>query len=324
MSRGPVAVLRDGLAAHPAVQAWRRVAGEAAPVLRVEVLRRPGRTAVYRLVGAGPARGGVVVKRLPPGPGASEPVVYERILPHLAQSAPRCYGTQLTDDGWWIFLEDVGSVRYVEGDPVQLAIVTRWVATMHHTAAGLAAAKELPDAGAARYLRLLQRARGAMQRRRGSGDLSRADTALLDRVTERYDALERRWEHVERACVGLPATLVHGDFRPKNVYLRGRGETLACFPIDWETAGWGVPAADLTRIDTAVYWTVTRRWRPVLALATVRRLTVAGHLFQALAAIDWEAGGLDHDAPAIVRQLASLRVLENRLVGASHLMGLAS
>jgi aminoglycoside phosphotransferase (APT) family kinase protein len=115
---------------------------------------------------------------------------------------------------------------------------------------------------------------------------------------------------------------VHGDFRPKNVYLRPAGSGIACYPIDWETAGWGVPAADLTRIDTTVYWSVAREWREGLTLDTVNRLAQIGQVFRTIAAIDWECTSLRFETRnLIIRSLASLRVLTPRLGDAVQLTG---
>lgn len=327
LNRGPVLVLREGLSAHPAVRAWSRSGRDrgrsAALVLRVELLRKAAPVAVYRLVGAGSHGTDVIAKRLPPGSGTSELLIYERVLPHLDLSAPRCYGVLKDGEGRWLFLEDVGNERYEDTDPIHLAVVGRWVAAMHHAATSLPAAKELPDGGATRYLEQLRHAADAIVRRRRGPRLGPTNAALLDHLTERLEVLEDQWSHIDRACTGLPATLVHGDFGPKNVRLRTTAGALACYPIDWETAGWGVPAADLTRVDIAAYWLAARQWRPALQLSTVRRLAQLGHLFQAIAGIDRETKGLHHEALHLLsRPLATLRLLLGRLVGSGRLAGL--
>src|ERR1051326_4169189 len=118
-------------------------------------------------------------------------------------------------------------------------------------------------------------ARDKIGKRLAGPELTPADVKQLQAVLDGLQRLESDWSLIESRCVGLPSTLVHGDFRPKNVYLRPNGAGLACYPIDWETAGGGVPAADLTRIDLATYWSVAREWREGLSLATVHRL---GHV----------------------------------------------
>jgi len=146
-------------------------------------------------------------------------------------------------------------------------------------------------------------------------------------VIDRLDRLQSSWGRIESLCVSIPATLVHGDFRPKNVYLRANGNgnggaRLACYPIDWETAGWGVPAADLTRIDVVAYWTAAREWHRDLQLEDVVRLESLGQVFRTLAAIDWEGASLRFESRRMISQpLASLAVLAPRLSDAARVVG---
>lgn len=323
MSRAPIAVLHEDLAAHPAVQAWCGMWAAQDMPERVEVLRRLKTSEVYRLVGAGPAGKSVIAKRSPGAKASIEQIVYERVLPHLPVTAPHYYGSRPTDGegrdgGRWIFLEDVGSQRYSEETPTHLALAARWISRMHGAAASLVAARFLPDGGPARYLVHLRSARDKIEQRLPGPELTRDDIAMLQGVVAVLNALELRWTRVEAMCLGLPPTVVHGDFRPKNVYLRPNGNGLACYPIDWETAGWGVPAIDLTRIDVAGYWACAREWRPGLDLDTVRRLAGIGHVLRLVAAIDWDTASIRFDSRRMFsRELASIEVLVRRLADAA-------
>jgi hypothetical protein len=325
MSRGPIAVLHDDLRALPAVQAWAGMWAAQDTPERVEVLRRLASSEVYRLVGAGPAGRSVIAKRSPAVKAAVELLVYERLLPNLPVTTPRYYGSHPTDgpDGdRWIFLEDVGTERYTEATATHLTMTARWVARMHGAAAGLPSARELPDGGPGRYLGHLRGARDKILQRLPGPDLTRDDVAMLQEVVAVLSALESRWGLIDGLCTGLPATLVHGDFRPKNVYLRQNGRGLTCYPIDWETAGWGVPAADLTRIDMTTYWACAREWRAGLELDTVRRLVVLGRAFCAVAGIDWDSTGLRFESRRMIsRELASIQVLVRRLADAARTAG---
>ncbi len=318
MSRAPIAVVQDDLAAHPAVQAWDGDAPES-----IQILRDLRTAAVYRLIGAGPGGTGVIAKRSPRAAAAAELRVYEHILPHLPVSAPRYYGSRPgTDADVWLFLEDVGTQRYSDTDATHLALAARWVAHMHGAAAAVAATRELPDGGPGRYLEHLRTARAAITDRCSGPNLSSDDLKALGATVKLLDVIESRWADIERSCESFPETLVHGDFRPKNVYLRQLGSSLACYPIDWETAGWGVPAADLTRIDVMAYWMAARRQRPALEFATVQRLLEVGRMFCNVAAIDWETVTLRSESRQVVtRPLASLRVLVARLTAAARATG---
>ena len=151
------------------------------------------------------------------------------------------------------------------------------------------------------------------------------DVAGLDTIVSLDDLLEARWARLEEACDGAPSTLVHGDFRPKNAYLRHGGAGVALFPIDWETAGLGIPAADLTRVDVTAYWRVVREWWPGLALQDIQRLATVGQVFQALAAIGWDSPQLAYDTPRFLcRPMACLQVQRKKLSEAVRAAGVAA
>ena len=324
----PVAVLHVNLEAHPALLAWRAFRSGRQAAQRIEVLREHGATAVYRVVWAGLNAGTVIAKRVPFAKARPERTIYERVLPLVPVTAPRYHGA-LPGDGpeaeTWLFLEDVGGERYSDEYPDHLALTARWLARLHGVAAGIAVAGALPDGGPGRYRRHLDSALERLERRLAGPELAADDMRLLDGVVDSLSKVAGRWSDLERQCVGLPETVVHGDFRPKNVYLRPAGNRLACYPIDWETAGWGVPAADLTRIDVAAYWSAARDWCSGLSLDAVGRLAHLGQVFRTIAAIDWECAGLRFDTRRqIVRSLASLAVLRPRLTGYVQMTGVAA
>jgi hypothetical protein len=328
VSFAPVAVLRDDVLSHPATLVWADVVSDGGRPSRIEVLReRTPTAAVYRLVGAGPGGTDVIAKYHPAGQGEAERFVYEHLLPQIPLSTPRCYGVRRVEAGqgkpaFWLLLEDVGTERYSDRNPDHLALVARWVAALHRHAAELEAARGLPDAGPARYRLQLIAARARLGDRLLRGGLAMDDRRVLADIIQRLGRLEERWDELAASCTGLPPTLVHGDFRPKNVYIRSDAGALVCFPIDWETAGWGVPAADLTRIDVVAYWGLARTWHSGLNPDRVRRLAELGQVFRTIAAIEWESTGLVFEAPAMIsRPLASLRVLLHRLREVLSTMG---
>jgi len=319
MSTPPVAVVHDDERLHRAARVWNQSTFCRRSPTRVEVLRERSPTTVYRLIGAGPGGTNVIAKRYPPGEGAAERCVYEHILPHLPISAPRCYGVRAVDEpggdiARWLFLEDVGTERYSDRNQSHLRLTARWIAHLHRRAANLVAVRQLPDAGPGRYRTHLDAARNRLAQRLTRGALTAADRTMLGQIITLLDDLAARWSGLEAACVGLPPTLVHGDFRPKNVYLRRQRGRLACYPIDWETAGWGVPAVDLTRVDVATYWGVARVRQFGLDAERVRHLAKLGHVFRTIAAIDWESTGLGFESRRMIsRPLASLGVLLRQL-----------
>jgi len=328
VSKLPFAIPREHLETHPALLAWRTFQRREDPVQRIEVLRQHGVHGVYRLVGTAGTGDAVVAKRMPLERARPERTMYERVLPHLPVSAPRYYGA-LAGEGpvaeTWLFLEDVGGQRYADDLPDHLALTARWVARLHGSATAVAAAQELPDGGPGRYHRHLVSAAEKLEQRLSEPGLVPEDLVLMRGVADQVRGLTARWGDVEEICLGLPATVVHGDFRPKNVHLRSDGNRLTCYPIDWETAGWGVPAADLTRIDVAAYWSVAREWHEGLCLEAVYRLARVGQVFRTIAAIDWECISLRFEQRnLIIQSLASLAVLTPRLSAALRTTGVAA
>src|SRR5262249_27418037 len=125
--------------------------------------------------------------------------------------------------------------------------------------------------------------------------LSADSGAVLKTIASQCDALESCWGEVEACCGVLPTTLVHGDFRRKNVRVRTDRTGTALLPVDWETAGWGAPAADLAwprglgaQVDLPTYCSVAREHWPGLDVRTLERLANVGTIFQRLAAVHWD------------------------------------
>jgi len=328
MSRlAPLATLSAPLADHPAARAWKGLGGHRPA--RIELLRKASRTkpAIYRLTFANARRPAVFAKRSRTSDLALERGVYERILPRLPVTVPRCFGSLADHEGSvWLFLEDVGDARPTPDDPAHRALASRWLGLLHRWGAVEATAAALPDAGTARYLQYLRSSREQLHRHFGNPALSVADRTVLTRLLEQLDALESRWPDLERACRGLPVTLVHGDFRAKNVRLRVVKGATVLYTMDWEMAGWGIPAADLgcgpmsgltLPIDFRLYReTVRDLWRDLDA-AAIRRLSRFGRIFQALAGTRWACASLVLRSPrSLIKPVGSMRHYREQLSGA--------
>jgi len=309
MSRKPpAAVLTGELAWHPALAAWRRLAPDAPDPERIEVLRQGWKSTTYRLVGSPPRGGSIIAQRACMAKALVERTVYEEILPHLPVTSPRYYGS-IEDDGrsCWLFLEDVGDERYATSDQEQCALAGRWLGQMHTSTSILAdaaaAAARLPDGGPGRYLRHLRSAREDILRNFSNPAFTAEDITLLRTIVSQYDLLERRWWWLEESCARAPSTLV---------------------PIDWETAGWGAPASDLTRVDIPAYWSVVQEhWS--LDLPAIRQLATVGQVFRSLAGFSWVSPQLVYDSPSYLSwPMASLRSMHDRLSDAVRELGVAA
>ena len=309
---------RASPAGHPAVAAWRECSGREIDLQHIEVLRGGKKSATYRLVGAGPC-GESIIAQCSQAPRASiERTVYERILVHLPVTMPRYCGAREEDGQFvWLFFEDVGADRYQPTDSAHLALGGRWMGLMHATATDVSAAQDLPDGGPQRYLEHLRAARHIIRTNLANRALTTGDVTVLEQLVTECDRLENDWAGIERLCARVPSTLVHGDFQRKNAYIRQSVGGPELFVIDWEMAGWGVPAVDLPKIDLPTYWSVVRRYWSDVRFEDLERLAAVGRILQQLAAIHWVSPELAYDAGLYLRRPMSwLRVFQNRLAEA--------
>jgi hypothetical protein len=112
---------------------------------------------------------------------------------------------------------------------------------------------------------------------------------VLEAVVGHCDRLAARWSELERVCEGVPDTLVHGDFIDNNVHVREEPTGLVFLPFDWEKAGWGVPAEDLSSVDGEAYRVVAGH--DLSGRDPIRRLASVGRIFRCLVFLDWVVSG---------------------------------
>ena len=211
-------------------------------------------------------------------------------------------------------------MRFSPRSPAHRVLAAQWLGRLHTTAARLDVATLLPDRGPAHYLDHLCTGRETIRRHLYHPAVTPEDREVLESVADQCDALALAWAEIERFCATVPVTVVHGDFRSKNIRVRALASGPALFPLDWETAGWGVPAADLAvprgmtsaeLVDLGTYADVARDALPGLDAAALGRLVTVGGVFRRLAAIGWASRGLLHPWPQ--KALASMRVYEEDL-----------
>lgn len=304
----PAADRRATIKSHPAVRAWCQLHPQAEPTQITPLRASKRKSAVYRLVGAGPDATAVIAKRSRTATAQVERTVYEEVLSHLAVPALRFGGflPERDEDYSWLFLEEATGQAYSNLLPEHRARAGRWLGRLHTAAADAATGAGLPDGGPGRYQRLLHAFRDIARHNFDNPVLSPEDLAFLDGLLARLDDLAGHWDRLEAICHGVPPTLVHGDFNGRNIRLASeRGEaTVAVF--DWEVAGWGVPAVDLAQLtvpssqlcanpDVPTYWEAVRERWPTVSLEACRRLAYCGTVFRTLAAMSWIADNLAND-----------------------------
>jgi Phosphotransferase enzyme family len=312
------------LADHPAVTAWRELRPERLTPRCIEIVRDSESRAIYRLDGVGCGGSAVIAKRCRLSTASIEHTVYDEILPRLPFTTLRYYGFVREDDGFaWLFLEDVGRVRFSRLVAQQRMLVGRWLALMHTFARSVGASAGLPDRGQRHYLEHLRAARRDIRLNIANPAVAGSDVDLLWSVIALCDDLESHWNELDQCFDGAPATLVHGDFRPKNVHLRTIDSEACVFVLDWETAGWGPPAVDLApargpysahQVDVATYRSIAHESWAKSDSHTIGRLVAAGTIFRRLAAMAWASSDLTFDDVSL--PVSRLRVYRAELLEA--------
>jgi ATP-binding cassette subfamily B protein len=318
---------------HPAVQAWRSLRPDLEPH-GLTVLREPkerGRSAAYRLEGCGPEKMPVIAKLCKSGGAQTEATVYRDVLPKLPVLALRYHGMLDESEGWcWIFLEDGGGERYSPLSDDHRRLAGRWLATLHSLAPEVPEASRLPDRGPSHYLTRLKSTGEMLQEHIYDSSPTGDELRLLPRLVSQLDDLESHWSDVTAFCDTLPRTVVHGDFLRKNLRMRPAEAGMGLVAFDWERAGWGVAAPDLTQLSPRereraarlrksgrfngfcadpcleTYRSTLQAGSTHLSRETVERMATAGSLFRCMSSIEWLCMQMSRDwAPVTSLDLCS-------------------
>jgi thiamine kinase-like enzyme len=284
---------------HVASRAWQKLQPESSLPERIEILKRKEKGTVLRLVAAGPHGEDVIAKGSAPTKGCVERSIYEEMLPQLNLPSPSFYGAiDQGHDGWvWLFLEDVGPLRYSPVDAKHRALATRWLAEFHIGAEHSKLHALLPKRGAAHHLDYLRSTCAKIPRIHAIPNMESTTRELLDSIRATCEKVESRWNLVEDLCAHAPHTIVHGDCLAKNIHVRNAGGQLAVLPIDWGGAGTGPAATDLGQLGVPRYGdamgllefglyheAVASRW-PEFDMAAIASLANLGRMFWALKVI---------------------------------------
>ena len=301
---------------HPVISAWRELRPDGAGPERIEDLGKTTRTTtVYRLVRVGKGASTVIAKRCPSSTAVIERTVYEEILPNLPFPMLHYYGYVEESGGefGWLFLEDVSADKFRRHVEKHRLAAACWLGIMNMSASGVSAAARLPGREPGHYLNLLNSACNAIESNITNPMLSRDDCKLLESIVVHCHHVAANWRPVELVCEEIPHTLVHGDFLSKNVGIRTGGDEIILLPFDWEKAGWGVPAEDISAVDISTYWHTVREFWPHIVLEDFMRLARVGKLFRWLVFLEWIAPHFAEDS--VERPLADMRYYANWLLG---------
>lgn len=314
------------VAEHPAAVAWRTAIGSSGNVAQIVALKAQTqpthKSGVYRFVGVD-RHGSVIAKRALRGTAELERAIRRDVLARLPLPQLAEYAFLVEPDGQycWTFLEDAGDVRCTP--EIHGSIAARWLVTLHREAAALDPSG-WPDRGPADYLAHLHVAQlriadGLLMHQQV---LSPQDRALLQHLWRHCSMLIDRWSDVEAMFQGIPRTLAHGDFVPKNLRIvRSTGPTESLYALDWETAGLAPPVADLAELvgklagedRSAViesYRSALGNWWPEAARdrTVIERAAGLGRLLRLIVSIRWAGERLPY--AWIDRAIQKLHVYE--------------
>lgn len=293
-----IGILRDGLEWHPAFLAWKRICPTSATPASIEVLKDGRKSTVYRLGGVTMAGDPVIVKRKEIGELSGEVQIYTDVFPALSLPVVECYGYLEEFNGnSWLFLEDAGELRYSPDNPVHCSLSIRWMVCLHSTPTEVVS--NLWDTGPAYFRSVLREARQGVRSSLAHPSIDDSCIIPLENLLDHLDVIENGWAHIEQACSGAPRTLVHGDFVPKNVRVRGAGDAAQLLVVDWETAGAAPPAADIAMLPggKAGLWSYFEILKDVCRTPSweeVERLHRIGEIFRLLHCIQWASTSFDY------------------------------
>jgi hypothetical protein len=299
---------------------------------RIDVVKRGGKGAVYRLYGLVPADQTVIGKRCRAVKGALERNVYEHVLPSSDAPAPGYFGS--VDDGeWiWLFLEDVGDVRYDPASTDHRRAAARWLGTLHATVDRPRIPDVFPDRGPDHYAHDLQSGLQALPR--ATAKAERRHGQMLSWLARSLALVDAGWHVVEAICADAPRVFSHNDCLPKNVHVSGSGATLCLAAFDWGGAGWAPLGADLgllalpsdgppeTEPDYAEYSDAVGRSGSGIGVDALRQVANVGQLFWSLKVVSRgldEIGQSRHDPGYLLDKLA---VYEQTLTRALRFAGI--
>jgi thiamine kinase-like enzyme len=292
------------LSEHAALMAWKQFLKKSVEADGIEVLKQGKKCQVYRLTGVGVGRDAIIAKRSRRGPAVVERTVYEEFFPHIPLPVIRFHGLLCDpeDDACWLFFEDAGENRFLANNEEHRTLAARWLSVMHVYTAKLASAARLPTRGTKYYFEQMKAVRDTILRKISGPAFEASYLMTLRGIVSQFEHLETCRSEIEAFCAKMPQTLVHGDLANKNIRIRHDGDGKALLILDWEMAGWGVPAPDLEQFvshcaspDLITYWLGIRESWPQLDLQEILRLAELGTIFRLISAIEWASQSLEYD-----------------------------
>jgi aminoglycoside phosphotransferase (APT) family kinase protein len=199
--------------------------------------------------------------------------VYRTLLAAAGLGTATYWGAAVDEPSgrYWLFLERVAATAlYQMGEVEVWQQAARWLARLH---ARFAAEAGRPEFGQGARLLRYDRDSYWLWLRRAHGFLCGAGSVWQGARRDGFERLANRYGAVVERLLGLPVTLIHGEFYASNVLVRGTPGGLRICPVDWEMAAVAPGLLDLAAL-TAGRWTAQQK--TALALAYRDALAAEG------------------------------------------------
>jgi hypothetical protein len=291
--------------------------------LQVTALKPPRRkSAVYRLIGAGPGGANIIAKRAQRATVETERRVYQEVLSILPVSS-LCLHAVVNDEDEryaWLYLEDAGDFGWSPELAEHRQLAANWLAEVHLGAASLVGKVALPYLGTAYYLDLVRAARDSVISPLANDSLSDSGRELLRRLDEDCLVLQTHWSAFASLLSQIPWTLSVPGLGAKNTRVRSTDSRLELLAFDFENAFIGPAVIELQGIDTDAYsQTVGRSW--AVGKDGIELLASLGRAFGAIKSIPGELSTLMSAWPE--RSIRKLGYYAGHVAEALQVLGLA-
>jgi hypothetical protein len=298
---------------HPAIIACEELGIRRFESARLDLLKRGVcGSSVFRLRDEAGRAAPIIAKYCPSATGEVERRVYEDILGGDVAAAPYYGWLAANEDGFcWIFLGEVGGTRYSPGRAEHRRAAGRWLAALHSALRLVEEPADFPKRSPDHYRNLLGLVDTRLTDAAVEVESSQHEHSLLEALRLQLDRIASGWGAIETVCDRMPRSLVHGDLVTHNAYLRQEAAGLALIPIDWEKAGWGTPAEDLSEIDLDAYEAMMAPQSARPRREHYVQLARVGRVFRCLVFLEWVMPG--NDAPLDERVWANLELCRSWL-----------
>jgi thiamine kinase-like enzyme len=307
---------------HPAIRAWNGFNQTNQHVESVDSLKTikgkslHHKSSVFRLVGVERQEVAVIAKRSNWQNIQLERTIYQKILPHVPVSRVYCYGAikdEMEELGW-IFLEEAAGVIWLKEDPLHQRIAAQWLATFHVVTSKLKLAGQLPERGLAYYAGCLEQGVQTILKNLNNPALTQSHIATLEVILDHLAFTKSKWEKFRSYYKEMPRCIVHGDIKGKNIRVHLEDPEKKLSVLDWEFAGWAVPAVDIPTIDPQSYWSFIHGEWPRISLHDVEVMKTFGIILRSIFSIWAKSYGLAFEQ--IEKPMEKLKLFDSWMISA--------